>query len=115
MAFDDNWDPFFEPSWMREPEEPEQFEGDVYFDPRTNRFIQVRKQTNNKLHCGEFCEYYEDAQTCLLTQTLSRDYLDGLVKVEDIDKFDKAEYDGIGWCIKGTFKELDDLVPRRRR
>ncbi len=97
-----------------------QHDGDVYYDPRgAGHFVQLRRCKGDKLVFGEPCEYYEDAQTCIITQIRSADYLESLVKIEDIGKFDKAEYDGIGWVIQGAFKDLDDLVqrvaPRRRR
>ena len=90
---------------------PEQFKGDVYYDPRgAGHFVQLRGRRRDKLIFGEPCEYYDDAQTCIITQTRSADYLESLVKIEDIEKFDKAEYDGIGWVIKGAFKDPDDLI-----
>jgi len=109
---DDDFD-FLDTPLMNEP--VEQFKGDVYYDPRgAGHFVQLRERRGNKLIFGAHCEYYEDAQTCIITQTRSADYLASLVKIEDIRKFDKAEHDGIGWVIKGAFKDLDDLIRRIR-
>lgn len=69
----------------------------VYYDPRTNQFVQVR-QRGYELHlCGGFCEYYGSAMTTNTTQLLSEEYLQGCEPVMAVDLCTHAQYDGIGW------------------
>ncbi|MBU6414902.1 hypothetical protein KGQ34_01495 [Patescibacteria group bacterium] len=74
--------------------------GDVFYDPKTNRFIQVRGLHDDYVACGGFTIFYEDARTNKSSQQLSHEYVDALVKITCIDKTDFAFFDRFGWKVK---------------
>ena len=78
------------------------FKGKVYYDKRTNRFVQVRRKTWNYLVCGEFTEWFASAKTVILEQQLSRAYIKGCVEVKALDKASYAMLDPsqLSWRVK---------------
>jgi len=85
-------------NWFRRGKNGE----NVYYDKGTNRFFQVRAKRGNLLICGDFCNYYRDAKTTIMTQTLSKGYLRNCVKVENLDAYPKLwKFDGTGWKVLG--------------
>lgn len=75
--------------------------GSTWYDPKTNRFVQVRLREGKRLICGGFCDYYEDAQTTFSKQVLSPAYFVGTKLADRIDRLKEAHYDGIGWRVHG--------------
>ncbi len=68
------------------------------------------EEKDGKLLAGGFCAYHNDSQTSRAIQTLPLEYRDGLVKIKNIETFDKAEHDEFGWCIKGAFRDFDNRI-----
>ena len=74
--------------------------GDIYYDPRTNHFLQTRQRNRDSWLCGNFTVYYNSAKTIIGTVPLSFGYLCHCTLITQIDHFSKAYYDGIGWRVK---------------
>lgn len=64
--------------------------GDVYYDPRINRFIQLRETREDCLIFGSPCEFYNDAKTTVFNHQGPVSDLNILEKVEDVSKFERA-------------------------
>jgi hypothetical protein len=77
---------------------PEFGEGDVYYDEKVNRFVQLRAMHDDFMLFGGFAEYYDDARTNKSSVPISYEYAKGLKKVICVDHF--ADHDGIGWRVK---------------
>ncbi len=71
----------------------------IYYVPSINRFAQLRERTPDGLECGDFCEFYGDAQTATRTQVLSDAFFAGATKVGAIDQCGFARWDDIGWRV----------------
>lgn len=86
----------------------EEFEGQVFYDPKENRFLQLRGQKNDYLTFGRFTEYFSSAKTLLPTQQLSYEYTKKLIPITAVDKIKGVYYDGIGWRVpKKKLHEFD--------
>lgn len=89
-----------------------EFEGDVYYDPRTNQFLQLRERHEDHPVFGKFCDFYRDAKTIVAArnQRFPLEYLEGLKKVERPEELEEAEYrETLGdWRVKD--KKLDPTV-----
>ena len=73
----------------------------VWYDPKTNQFVQVRRRKGKRLICGDFTDYYNDAQTTFSEQVLSPAYFVGARLADRIDRLKEAHHDGIGWRVQG--------------
>lgn len=79
----------------------EENKGEVFYDKRYNRLFQVRGVHDDYLLCGDFCKYYKDAKTNVLTQKLSWNYLKGCIKIKNLDEHpDVLKFNGYGWRVK---------------
>ena len=79
------------------------FGKEIYYDPNTQRFFQVKRWLFDSAWCGDFCGYYNDAQTSIQRQRLSHDYIRKCTKIKAIDKFPKAEICSVikAWKVVG--------------
>jgi len=76
--------------------------GQVYYDSRTNRFLQLRKRHDDFYLCCDFSKSYRDTLTIKAEQKLSPKYLEGCIEVECLDEHPELwEHDGFGWIVKG--------------
>jgi hypothetical protein len=80
------------------------YKGEVCYDIKVNRFIQVREinytEGRIKFVCGGHTEYYDDAKTVILQEILSNDYVKKNLKtIECIDKCKYAVFDDY-WKVK---------------
>jgi hypothetical protein len=74
--------------------------GMVCYDLLQNRFVQVRKLTEDSVICGGHCCYYSDAITTIVEQPLSYDYCDtNFQPIKTVDTV--GIFDGIGWKVRG--------------
>ena len=97
----DDWTDDLDDEW--DDDSHGSFEGDVYYDPKIDRFLQLRERHDDHLVFGEHCGFYNDAKTTIIINAYPLAYLEELEKVADVEKFEKAERDPrIGtWRVKG--------------
>ena len=82
--------------------------GDIYYSRNENRFFQIRGKNNlsdDIFICGGFTEYYDDAKTSILVQTVDQRYITDisvLVKESDLNSNNVYGWydDGTGWRVK---------------
>lgn len=88
----------------------EEYEGEVFFDTKVKRFLQLRGKHDDYLIFGGFTEYYNDAKTHRGDQRLSYEYAESLMRIDTLDTIPDIYYDGIGWRTKwgGILKEKSD-------
>lgn len=87
----------------------------VYYSKEKNRFFQVKNKTLSGAECGDFTEYYGDAQTIIFRQTLSNSFILNCLLVKNIDEFNYAKYNGIGYKVlqkKDAMSKYDELKAR---
>ncbi len=73
--------------------------GKVYYDPRTNQFIQIR-EIGPEYARDNFANYYSDCQTQIdsCSVPISEEYFSQLEEVKDITKY--ADHTNCGWCVR---------------
>jgi hypothetical protein len=83
------------------PKEREVHQGPVYYDSRTNRFLQLRKRHDDFYLFSDFKKFYDDSKTTISEQKLSPKYLEGCIEVECLDEHPELwTYNEFGWCVK---------------
>ena len=82
-------------------------EGDVYYSPKANAFLQVRQICEDHVLCGGMTTFYNDAKTTISTQPLSFKYVLGCKKVTTLDDMKEAELDPMinAWRVKERTKQ----------
>ena len=81
--------------------------GRVYYNPESNKFLQIREKIMSGFKCSHDCDYFSDAKTTIQTQGRFTDEILGFVLVEDIEHFWGAYYDGVGWQVNRGGKEKE--------
>ena len=85
---------------VEEISKAELIEGEIYYEPRSNKFFQVRKIEKDCAIVGGFTEYFESARTltAFTNFQLSKEYVQGCELVKDIAVH--AYHDEYGWRVK---------------
>ncbi len=73
--------------------------GNIYYDPEKNKFLELRKITDEYLEFGGYTDYFSSAKTTLGIQRRAFSVLNHLELVNDVENMGNygIYYDGIGW------------------
>ncbi len=83
--------------------------GNIYYDSEKNKFLELRKITDEYLEFGCYTDYFSSAKTTLGIQRRAIRVLNHLELVNDVENMGNygIYYDGIGW--RATEEVMSDI------